>query len=561
MVSREKRVFPPLLLIFTIIVATIVLLRVLYLVSTTSETTETYQNPVVSERIVRGTIEDQNGNILAIEIPYYSCAILIKEVEDLAFTAQIIGNILTIEPQTIIDEAAERSVYYLVKRKLETTEQEALQVAIQTHKLSGILLEKRYGRRYPQHYHAAQIIGFTNTENRGIEGLELAFESLLHPYPKLNTTMSEGARIVTTLAMDLQYVLDEQVVAIDRLHYPDSIVAIIMGAQTGEILAATTFPWYDPNTYQLSEVEQRQNRIVTSMTEPGSVFKVFSLAAELQAQQANFDEPFFCDGSYTFTMPNGNETTIGCVTAHGTITPEEMIKYSCNGAVAHWALQTDDTAFRDTLVKLGFGQVWQTGMPGTIGGRIAPIENWSGRTKATMSFGQEIATTALQIATAATAIATRGTLMTPYIIDTIYDSDKTVLTKHNPTPAKELLLSSATAQRILNGMEAATQKGGTATRAAVPGVRVGAKTGTAQVADPITGTYEEDNFMASTLALVPIDNPQYIIYIGVSNPKGATIWGSNIAAPAIGAIIEDMVRLGRIQSDQMESLTLETLDQ
>jgi cell division protein FtsI (penicillin-binding protein 3) len=284
------------------------------------------------------------------------------------------------------------------------------------------------------------------------------------------------------------------------------------------------------------------------------------MAAQLAAGQADVETPFECDGSYTFTMPNGNETTIQCVHAHGTITPETMIIHSCNGAVAHWALQTDDQVFRQYLMDFGFGKVWDTGMPGTIGGMVSRVEQWSGRTKATISFGQEIATTPLQIVTAATAIANGGNLMQPYIIESIVGPNGEEIVTNQPSIVDERVIPADVAQRILDGMEMASQKGGTGSLTAVPGVRVGAKTGTAQVADATTGTYGPDNFIASTLAIVPVDDPQYIIYIGVTNPKGSTIWGSNIAAPAIGGIIADMVRLGRLRSSQMETITLGDLD-
>jgi cell division protein FtsI (penicillin-binding protein 3) len=551
MVSREKRAIGPLLPIITAIVATIVLVRVLWIVSCSSTTEATYSDPIVSKQVVRGTVYDRNGNILAIETPYWSCAILVNETEDLRRTIETIAPILSLDPSTVYAAASQRSVYHLVKRRLSLEEHAAMLKVIKETGLKGVLLEKRYGRSYPQHYHASQVIGFTNTENHGIEGLELAFESQLFPYPVPGETITNGATITTTLDIQLQYLLDEQIVSIDRQHYPDSIVGIIMGADTGEVLAATTFPWYDPNLYQESEPQQRQNRIVTSMYEPGSVFKIFSLAAELQSGQGATEDPFFCDGSYTFTMDNGEEATINCVSAHGTITPETMIKYSCNGAVAHWALQTDDKAFRDILVDFGFTTAWNTGMPGTISGRLPKIENWSGRSKATISFGQEIAVTPLQLVTAATAIANGGNLMEPRIVNSI-DGVPT-----SPPVATTQVIDHEVAQRILDGMEMATQSGGTATKAAVPGVRVGAKTGTAQVFDPTTGTYGSDNFLASTLAIVPIDDPRYIIYIGVSNPKGATIWGSNIAAPAIGSLIADMVRQGRIASGVMETITLD----
>jgi cell division protein FtsI (penicillin-binding protein 3) len=219
-------------------------------------------------------------------------------------------------------------------------------------------------------------------------------------------------------------------------------------------------------------------------------------------------------------------------------------------------LQTGDQAFHATLQAFGFGSTWETGLPGGIAGRLVAPDSWSGRTKATISFGQELGVTALQMAAAATAFATGGDVMQPHIIKEIKRHDGTSVEKSGARVARSDVISPEVARIVLEGMEMATTSGGTATKAAVDGVRVAAKTGTAQMADPSTGSYRSDAFLASTLALVPADDPEYIIYIGVENPTGATIWGSNIAAPAIGSIIADMVRQGKIRSSAMETVTL-----
>ena len=557
MVSREKQRHVFLLIIITGTIALILLVRIIWLIFSPSVSPSSYQNPQVATRVVRGSLFDSKGRVLAVETPYYSCALLVREVENLFHTATLLGSILAIPPQTIMDESKQRSIYYLVKRKLSAEEYQKLVALTNEKQLKGVLLEKHYGRTYPHHYHGAQVIGFTNIENRGIEGLELACNDLLLPNPELGKTLSYGNNVYLTLDMDLQYLLDFQAVAIDAMHHPDNIIGIIMEAKTGAILAATNFPWYDPNYYQASEPFQRQNKVITAMFEPGSVFKIFSLAAELAANQADFTEPFYCDGTYTFTTANGKPTTINCVSPHGQIDPTSMLKYSCNGAVAHWALQTDDALFRETLTKLGFNSKWETLMPGAISGKVPEISTWSNRTKATMAFGQEIGVTALQLVTAATALATGGNVMQPYILDTIKDKHDQVIHTTTPTIAQQQVFSPQVAHIVLQGMQEAVEVGGTAAKTAVPGVSIAAKTGTAQIVDPKTGSYNTQAFLASTLALFPSDDPTYIIYIGVSNPTGETIWGSNIAAPAIGSIIADMVRQGKLVSQKMEYITLD----
>jgi cell division protein FtsI (penicillin-binding protein 3) len=557
MVSTEKRGIHRFFYVLTATIALAIFVRLgIILFGGGNQVEKTYRNPIVSAQVVRGTITDRNGNILAIETPYHSVALMLREVRDLDTVANLLSPAIGMTKAEIIANTVGRSSYALIKRRLTTTEHDEVQQIIARERLRGVVLEKRYGRTYPQQFHAAQIIGFTNTENVGIEGLELAYDRILSPYPLLSTRTTYGADIQLTLDMDLQFLLDSQAVEIDRLHQPDHVVGIIMDALTGDILAATTFPWYDPNQYNISLAEQRQNRIITYMYEPGSVFKIFSLAAEMQAGQADFTESFECDGSYTFTLPGGNTTTINCVTAHGSVTPHEMITKSCNGAVAHWALQTDDQDFHRILAQMGFGSALDIGLQGSISGRFPSVASWSGRTKATLAFGQELGVTALQMATAATMFSNGGSILNPNLIKGITDHEGKLLKSSSVTFAEKNVIDASIAQEILSYMVGATQSGGTATRTAVQGVQVASKTGTSQILDPLTNTYKEGTFLASTLSIVPADDPAYIIYIAAANPKGSTIWGSNIAAPAIQSIIEDMVRQGKLQSNRIKTIRL-----
>jgi len=502
-----------------------------------------YTNPVVASRVVRGTIYDTDGRIIAIERPFYSCALLLKEVKDIAEVAAKLGPILALPPEEIVRESSQYNTYYLIKKRLKDGEVDQIRAL----KLKGVTLEKQYGRFYPQHYHASQVIGFTNSENEGLEGIELSLNDLLLPLPRLNEKITYGEDLYLTLDMSLQYLLDEQAVLIDRVHNPDEISAIIMDAKTGAILAMTNFPWYDPNEFTHSTPQVRQNRVITAQFEPGSVFKIFSLAALLESNQADFSEPFFCDGSYTYTTGSGQQVTVNCTEPHGYVDPQGMLKYSCNGAVAHWALQSDSNSFYDHLVDLGLTTKWPLELPGVAKGTLKGVDSWSGRSKATIAFGQEVAVSALQLATAATALTNDGDLLTPYIVKD---------DRHQRNVAQKGVISSATAQEVLKGMVQASEAGGTAVRSAVNGVKVASKTGTAQIINPQSGRYDEGAFLASTLSIFPADDPAYIIFIGVKNPKGATIWGANIAAPAIASIINSMVSQGKIISTVSEKVSL-----
>jgi cell division protein FtsI (penicillin-binding protein 3) len=556
MVSREKRNYSFLLILLTTIVGLIIFLYLSFVIIFKNSNKSDYKNPIVAQRVIRGTIYDSNRQIMAIEIPTYSVALLLNQTKNIEHTATLIAPILNIERESIISQAALRSTYYLVKNKLSNKEKNDLEKLVKDEKLSGILIEKNYSRFYPQHYHGSQIIGFTNSENRGLEGIERKYESILNPYPNLNEKLTYGNNIILTIDLDLQYLLDAAAVEIDQQHKSEAVVGLIMGAQDGQILASTSFPWYDLNLYQNSNSLERQNQAISSTFEPGSVFKIFSLAAELESNQADFETPFYCDGTYQYTTKNGSEVIINCVSNHGYVDPKKMLALSCNGAVAHWALQTEDQAFHTILNEFGFGQRWDAQIDGSTRGLFSNYLNWSQRSKSTISFGQEIGVSALHLVTAATAFATKGDVMQPYVIKAIEDYEGNLIEQTESKIAQKNVISKEVANTVIEGMVLATEIGGTAIHSRVDGVKVAAKTGTAQVANPSGSGYQQNSYLASTLAIVPADKPKYIIYMGALNPSGSTIWGSNITAPAIGSIIEDMVRQGKIFSTKSPKIQL-----
>ncbi len=552
MVSREKRIVR-VEIILTIALFILILIRVVWIIVSTDDAQIKYNDPIVASQVVRGTIYDAQSNILAIETPYYSLALHLQKAEDITKTIETIAPVVNMSTREIEDIVSQRSTYALIKRRLNFDQKERLEQLSSSDEKLGIVIEKRYGRTYPQVHHAAQVIGFTNTENKGLEGLELTQDRILSPYPEPGRKITYGNDIYLTIDMTLQYLLDQSILSIEKEHDPDSIAGIIMESRTGAIRAVSNYPWYDPNSYWESPAEYRTNAFSTLMREPGSVFKIFSLACELDSSTIESDEHFFCDGSYTYTDEDGNEITINCVEPHGDVTPVDMIAKSCNGAVAHWSHEMPDEVFRQYLEAFGFTERYDIGLPGTTAGYLAPVSLWSSRSKETISFGQEIAVSPLQIAAAATAIANGGMKVEPYLIEKVCDHDNTIVKQHSVRYSGPII-SKQTADIVLEGMEMASQPGGTAVKIGVEGVRIGAKTGTAQVADEQTGSYSDDTYLASTLSIFPLDDPKYIIYIGALNPKGSTIWGSSIASPGISQIISDMVRLGYIKSSAIEDL-------
>lgn len=555
MVSREKQTLR-IVLILSITLFLIILILLVWLILSSGASKVAYNDPKVAHRVVRGTIYDRNGEILAIETPYYTLALHLLNIKDKDHLISTISPIIGMSEVEIHSLLEDRIRYALIKKHLLTSEKSALEKLIRSGALPGAVIEKRYGRVYPQSYHASTIVGFTNSENVGLEGLEYSHNKTLLPYPGLGETITYGNDIHLTLDMNIQYMLDFNIRDMVKEHNVQSAVGLILDAKTGAIIASTTYPWYDPAHYTSVESEAYKNSFVADIREPGSVFKIFSLAAELDSGRVSNDETFYCDGQYTFRTGDGNSTTINCTSPHGEVGPTEMIAKSCNGAVAHWSHKLDKETFMEYLIKFGFTTSYQMPLSGVSGGYLSPTNQWSDRSKATISFGQEIAVTPLQLVVAATAIANKGDKVNPYLISSITNNDgEAMYTTMSEPPIH--IIDEEVATTILQGMEKATMLGGTATKTAVEGVRVGSKTGTAQVANPDGGGYLKNTYLASTISIFPLEDPTYIIYVAALDPKGNTIWGSSIASPAIGNMIRDMVRTGYITSSVIEKVTLD----
>jgi cell division protein FtsI (penicillin-binding protein 3) len=545
--SQSKTVYQ-VFLSATLIAFLILALRLLFVILPAAKR-KTYQDPVVSPRVVRGTIIDRNGRILAIETPYSSLYFHLSKIKDMDGLATLLSPYLGMSVDEIKAQAGKYTTYALIKKEIEPTQLEALRKVITSKGLTQqVSVEDHTGRTYPASFHASQLVGFVDSQNNGLEGIEYTQNNLLSPTPQVGTEATTyGQDIMLTLDVDIQYLVDLQLQQIADTQHPDYAVGIVLDAKSGDILAMGSYPWYDASRISSSTETSRINHAVNYLYEPGSVFKVFSLASDMEIGQADLNTPFVCDGSYTFSG-----ITINCHEPHGVVTPREMIAKSCNGAIAHWSMQTDPQAFYEKLCAFGFNGSYDIGLPSRSRARINDPSKWSLRSQATISFGQELSVTALHLAVAATAFANSGTVLLPHLI--LQRSDGTATGTQGTVRFERTVEQGATvtspevAKTILSYMQSATEEGGTAVKAAVPGVQVAAKTGTAQILNPQTNSYADGSVLASTLALVPADDPKYIIYIAAGNPKGDTIWGANIASPAVGEVIKGLVSQGKVIS-------------
>ena len=502
-------------------------------------TPSSLQNNIAeAEKIERGPILDRNGRILAIQNEMDSVEAWMPYVSSPREAASLLGEVLHLDIPSLLKRMEGRRGSLWIKRKITPSESEQIRRLQEDEQLPGIFLRKEYGRSYPEQNLAAHLIGYAGTDNIGLEGLEYTMNEVLSPGSRLNPSLERyGNQIFLTLDVNIQYFTEKLARQAFEEHDADSVIMLAMDAKNADILAYVSIPDFDPNNFGSTSLEARRNRPIAAAFEPGSVFKVFSLASLIELEGISSSTKFYCDGSYEHESFPGS---IGCLGNHGWVTPYEIIKYSCNTG-ANYASETVSKAeFYGLLWDFGFGSATQLPLPGESNGLLRAPEQWSARSKPTLAMGQEILVSAVQVVTAATAFTNGGLLLKPHVIDRIVSPNGKIIKTH-PRETVRQVLSPETAAEILLMMETATEEGGTAWRLKIPGIRVSSKTGTAQMADPETGKYSDSAFGASCLAIFPTDEPQYILYILIEAPKGDSYYGGTIAAPVMKQLINELI--------------------
>lgn len=492
--------------------------------------------------IERGPILDRNGRILAIQTKLSSVTAWVPHVEKPRETAAILGNILNIEPEQIAADFKKSDGFIYIKRKISTTAAEKIEAQIQAGKCRGISLEPEFGRSYPERNLASHLIGYVGTDNTGLAGLEYSYEHELSPgIEKSEEEIVYGNQLFLTIDLNVQHFADTIAEKAYTANEADSVMLLIMDAKNGDVLAYVSKPDFDPNAFAGYDSSSRMNRPIEFSYEPGSVFKIFSLSATMDLGGISGRDTFYCDGAYTIEIPGEQEDElIHDLRAHGRVNAQKIIQYSCNVGIASASETVSSIEFHDKLKDFGFGT--PTGIPlaGETSGELRPVSRWSIRSKPTIAFGQEIGVSALQVITAATAIANEGIMLRPHLVKKILTPSGKVKMQNSTAPFGRVI-SRETAQNLLKYMETATFPGGTARDLYIEGLRISAKTGTGEIIDKKTGKYSEEAFLASTIAVFPTEDPQFIVYAVLEYPKGDEYYGSRVAVPVVKAAVEELV--------------------
>lgn len=488
----------------------------------------------ISKPRERGSILDRNGKILAAATTLYNLSANKSLIEDANRLANILSPIIETSETALLDKIQNsKSNFLYLKKKLSENEKDIVKDAIQDYGLKGLRLEAVSTRIYPENDLASTLIGYLGDDGKGLAGMEYSMQNVLSPPEGTAGAEESGFTVFLTIDASIQYMLQKIAEQTMKNSQAEAVIFLAADAKTGEILAYVNEPSADLAHFSASTEAERFDRPAYFMYEPGSVFKIFSMASFLDLGSTQDSAVYTCDAQFLFNPRQQQEkgpNVIRCLRVHGRVTPRDIIRFSCNDGMAQITDKTDAAAFAEKLRAFGFGKKTGIELPGEAAGIFAPVSSWSARTKHTISFGQEIGVTSLQIMQAATAFTNKGKTMKLSLLSEIRDGAGKTVHRHRPKPLVQVV-SAETAKTVLGYMQTAADDG-TGSRASIKGVPIAVKTGTAQMAQADRRGYSATDYLSSCIGIFPVDDPQVILYLAVIRPVGQT-YGSLIAAPAI----------------------------
>ncbi len=492
----------------------------------------------------RGTIYDSTGASLAVSIEMDSCFAEPDGIENITEAAAKLAPLLNIPRQELEKKLQGSKNFVWVQRHITPD----LVKKIKDLGIDGVGFVKETRRFYPNSEVAAHVIGFTGLDPQGLEGVELKYNTLMLGNTGYLITerdalgrdialkgqvvkkSSKGANVVLTVDKNIQYIAEKELAKAVTGSGATAGIALVMEPQTGKVLAMANYPSFNPNSYRHYAAQCLRNRAVADSFEPGSTFKVFLIAAALEEKVISPNDSLNCEGgSYSI-----GGRTIHDTHKYGSLKISEVMKYSSNIGAAKIGSKLGPQRLFSYLKGFGFGDRTEIELPGEVMGFLRDKSQWHGIDLATISFGQGISISAIQLAAAVSAVANGGNLMKPYIIDRISDDNGTILQQSYPQ-IKRRVISQHTAHAIAKMMEGVTDEGGTGVKASVDGFTVAGKTGTAQKVDPLTRRYSATKRTASFVGFVPVEQPRLTILVVVDEPKTSS-YGGVVAAPAFSEI-------------------------
>lgn len=492
----------------------------------------------------RGTIYDANGSALAVSVEMDSCFAEPKSIANLDEAAARLSPVLGMSKESLLRKLQGNRNFVWLQRRVTPD----VAKRVRALDIEGVGFVKETKRFYPNSEVAAHVIGFTGLDPEGLEGIERRYDATIlggtgylvterdalgRDVALKGTVVQNGAmghNVVLTLDKNIQYIAEKELAKAVDGSGARAGTAIVMEPHTGRILAMANYPAFNLNAHAAYHPSLWRNRAVADSYEPGSTFKVFLIASALEEKVIRSGDWINCEGG-SFAIGG---RTIHDTHKYGSLSIPEILKYSSNIGSAKIGSRLGASRLYSYLRNFGFGARTGVDLPGETGGTLRDWNQWYGIDLATVSFGQGVTASSIQLAAAFSAIANGGTLMKPYLVERVIDSEGNVIRSSSAQPVRRVV-SEATAKSVARMMEGVAVEGGTGTNAAVEGYRVAGKTGTAQKVDPVTRGYSLTKRTASFIGFVPADRPRLTILVMIDEPKTSP-YGGVVAAPAFSSI-------------------------
>jgi len=506
---------------------------------------------------VRGSILDRNGELLAVSRKADTVTIEPARVTNVYRTASRLNEVLGLERQTVIDKCRMNLAETYVKRMVtpEVAEQ------VRALNLAGVGFRQEDDRHYPQGMLACHVLGFSNLENCGCYGVERKFNKeiagkdgrWLVSRDALGRTYGPGERPATA-GYDLVLTIDEVIqyhteAALDQAMQESRAgtgSVVVMDIWNGDILAMANRPGFDPNDYGKFDLDRMTNLAVTQLYEPGSTFKLITMAAALEHGLVNLDGVIDCERG-------GLRVDGSWISDHkpfDLLTPAEIIAHSSNVGAMKLGMRAGKERLHRMITDFGFGRKTGIQLQTEERGLVKPVESWSGRTCATISFGQEISVTPLQLTRAVAAIANGGQLRVPRLVLRLQDKEGELIHRY-PDEIERRVISAGTAA-TLREMMAGVVEFGTGGKATSKHYRTAGKTGTAQMI--IDKKYSDSRFVASFAGFAPFRQPRIAVVVVLSEVRRPNYHGGQVAAPVFRAVVDAALRRLAVPSAQDQVL-------
>ncbi|WP_044642469.1 stage V sporulation protein D [Risungbinella massiliensis] len=502
----------------------------------------------------RGKILDRNGQDLTYNISTPSVMAIPAQVKDPARTAKELANILGAPEKKIYDQITKRALNVYLKPEGKKISEEKAKL-IQGLRLPGIAVIEDSKRHYPYETLAAHILGFTGIDNQGLAGLELVYDKRLQGVKgKVSfssnargerlpggqdsfTPPKDGLNLQLTIDRTIQQVIEREMDQAMAQYKPENVIAIAMSPKTGEILGISSRPNFRPDQYQKTDpIVYNRNLPIWKTYEPGSTFKIITLAAALEEKKVSLTEGFHDPG---FVEVGGARLRCWKAGGHGHQTFLEVVENSCNPGFVNLGNRLGKEKLMEYIKKFGFGQKTGIDLNGEAKGILFRPERMGPVELATTAFGQGVSVTPIQQVVAVAAAVNGGKLLEPHLAKAWIDPKTNKVVEEVQPEVKAQVISEETSKIVRESLESVVARG-TGRRAFIDGYRVGGKTGTAQKVGP-NGTYLQGNYIVSFIGFAPADDPEIVVYVAVDHPQGIQ-FGGVVAAPIVRKILDDSLR-------------------